>query len=40
MEKEGGVNNSLRTTIEEGIAITNLTKRKPTHLLHLRGWVG
>jgi hypothetical protein len=39
MEKEGGVGKVLRTTIEEGIAITNLTKKNPTHPLHLRGWV-
>jgi hypothetical protein len=31
---------SLRTIVKEGIAFTNLTKRNPTHLLHLRGWVG
>jgi hypothetical protein len=40
MEKECGVNKSLKTTIEEGIVLTNLTKRKPTHPLHLRRWVG
>jgi hypothetical protein len=40
MEKEGGVGKGLKTTINEGIAITNLTKKCPTHPLHLRGWVG
>jgi hypothetical protein len=40
MEKEGGVGKGLRTTIEENIVITNLTKKKPTHLFHLKGWVG
>ncbi len=29
MRKEGGVGKGLRTTIKEGIAITNLTKKKP-----------
>jgi hypothetical protein len=40
MENEGGASKGLRTTIKEGIAITNLIKKNPTHLLHLRGWVG
>jgi len=40
MEKEFGVSKGLRTTIKKGIAITNLTKKNPTHLLDLRGWVG
>jgi hypothetical protein len=39
MEKEGGVGRGLKTTIKEGITITNLTKKNPTHLPHLRGWV-
>jgi hypothetical protein len=29
MEKEGGACRGLNTTIKEGIAITNLTKKKP-----------
>jgi hypothetical protein len=29
MEKEGGVGKGLTTTSKEGIAITNLTKKKP-----------
>jgi len=29
MEKEGGISKGLRTTIKEGIAITNLTKKTP-----------
>jgi hypothetical protein len=29
MEKEGGAGKGLGTTIEEGIAITNLTKKTP-----------
>jgi hypothetical protein len=37
MEKEGGACKGLKTTIKEGIAITNLTKKTPTHFLHLRG---
>jgi hypothetical protein len=40
MEKEGGVSKGLKTTIEKGIIITNLTKKTPTHPLHLRGWMG
>jgi hypothetical protein len=40
MEKEGEACKGLRTTIKEGIAITNLTKTNLTHPLHLRGWVG
>jgi hypothetical protein len=40
MEKEGGVNKGLKTTIKEGITITNLTKKNPTHPFHLIGWVG
>jgi len=39
-EKEGGVGKGLRNTIEEGIGITNLTKKTPTHPFHLGGWVG
>jgi hypothetical protein len=36
VEKEGGVGKGLRTTIEESIVITNVTKK--THLFfHLRG---
>jgi len=34
MEKEGGVGKGfLRTTTEKGIAITNFTKKNPTHPL-------
>jgi hypothetical protein len=40
MEKEGGAGKGLKTTIKKGIAITNLTKKNPTHPLHLKGWVG
>jgi hypothetical protein len=40
MEKEGETNKGLRTTIKEGIVITNLTKKNLTHPFHLRGWVG
>jgi hypothetical protein len=36
VEKEGGVGKGLRTTIDESIAITNVTKK--THpFFHLRG---
>jgi hypothetical protein len=31
MEKEGGATKGLSTIIKEGIAITNLTKKIPTH---------
>jgi hypothetical protein len=31
---------NLKTTIKEGIVIKNLTKKNPTNLLQLRGWVG
>jgi hypothetical protein len=40
IEKEGGASKGLRTTIKKGITITNLTKKNPTHPLHLRVWVG
>jgi hypothetical protein len=40
MEKEGGASKGLKTTNKEGIAITNLIKKTPTHPFHLRGWVG
>jgi hypothetical protein len=30
---------NLRTTIHEGIVITNLTKKHPTDLFQLRGWM-
>jgi hypothetical protein len=31
MGKEAGVTKGLNTIIKEGIAITNLTKKNPTH---------
>jgi hypothetical protein len=31
MEKEGGATKGLNTIIKEGITITNLTKKNPTH---------
>jgi hypothetical protein len=40
MEKEGEEGKGLRTISNEGITITNLTKKNLTHPLHLRGWVG
>jgi hypothetical protein len=40
MEKEGGVSKGLMTIIKKGIVITNLIKKNPTHLLHLKGRVG
>jgi len=40
MEKEGGACKGLKTTIKEGIGITNLTKKNPTHPFHSRRWVG
>jgi hypothetical protein len=41
MENEGGASKGLGTIIKEGIAIKILTKKNPTHPLHLRrGWVG
>jgi hypothetical protein len=39
MEKEGGACKGLKTTSKEGIAITNLTIKNPTHPFHLKGWV-
>jgi hypothetical protein len=40
MEKEGGECKGLRTTIKEGITITNVIIKNPIHPFHLRGWVG
>jgi hypothetical protein len=40
MEKEGEVSRSLKTIVLKGITITNLTKKNPTHLPHLRRWAG
>jgi hypothetical protein len=37
---EGRWGKGLKPTINEGIAITNLTKKNPTHPLHLRGCMG
>ncbi len=37
---EGRWGKNLRTTINEGIVTKKLTKKHPTHLSYLRGWLG